>query len=360
MTASRWNPDPTAGYGNEPLPALDVPQRHPAAPAVLEEPTGPVAQDWEYQPDKPSSQTRHQEPAQWGARGRIVRGSHSRIKLAPGPAEAAHRAAEATINLLTPPASRLVMVANEKGGAGKTPTALIIGALISELRRNPAVIVDVNEMRGSLGLRAQVEPHGRNIVDVLANQDRLGSPGSPAADLEAFLRRQPEGHLVLASTSDGNLMRELTGTDVQRVYALLHHRYGLVIADTGNNAASPTWGATLGMADVLVIPASPVESHLAPAQKLLALTAAQQPHLVSKSVLVITSSTGRELPADHRKWFTDRGVKVLYAPADPEIAADGPLTVAALSTPSRRAWTLIAAQVMEAAARPSANDQERN
>ena len=282
------------------------------------------------------------------------------MKPTPGPEELAYRAAVTNIQAGLP-GSRTVVVANEKGGAGKTPTALILSALIAEHRREPVVAWDVNELRGTLGRRAEVTDPHLTVTDLLAAAGELARPDTEVGVLTSYLRRQPQGNLVLASSEDGNAMRQIGHRECDVVRQLLLRRFGVVVCDTGNNAAAPNFLYTVDSADVLVVPTAPSDVHLDVARAMLRMLASRETtrHLVSRAVLVVTSSTGSRLEPSEERWFADRIGKVVHVPADPVIAEGGKLSVSALSEASVRAWTLVAGAVAEAAQAPSPNDKPR-
>lgn len=344
-------PPPSHATAPEAVPVAGRP-----APEPMKDATGQLAQDWVYQPSTAPS-PRRQAPPEWGWQARARSLTLGLWSPKPGRVELADRAAAAQIRR-TLPGSRLVMVANEKGGAGKTPTSVILAGLLARYRAEQVVAWDINEMRGSLALRSEVQHPSATIVDVLERASVLAQPDAPAAALASYMRRQPQGHLVLASTTDGNAMREMTHDDCHAVLQLLQRRFGIVLADTGNNAAASSWRYTLDAADVLVIPAKPVPSHLEPARKLLAAAVArpQTAQLARSAVLVITSTTGARLSGEEEAWFTDRGITVLHVPGDPVIEADGPIAIDDLTEASVRAWTLVAAAVMRAGEQPSSHD----
>jgi len=79
-----------------------------------------------------------------------------RCRFEPGPAERTGRAAVSMVRSSFP-ASRTICVANVKGGSGKTPTALLLAELFATLRRESIVAADLNELRGTLGVRAGLQ-----------------------------------------------------------------------------------------------------------------------------------------------------------------------------------------------------------
>ncbi|MGI8668084.1 MAG: hypothetical protein ACR2N4_18985 [Jatrophihabitans sp.] len=331
----------------------------PPAPAPVMDPHPQHATDWNYVP-RQTSVTSRPTPAEWGWRAKVGELTGGLVKLSPGQDELLHRSAIARIRS-TLPGSRTLVVANEKGGAGKTPTALILSALLAEYRREAVVAWDVNELRGTLGRRAEISEPPLTVTDVLAAAAELARPEAEVGVLSAYLRRQPEGNLVLASSEDGNAMRQIGHAECDIVRQLLLRRYGVVVCDTGNNAAAPNFLYTVDSADVLVLPTAPSDVHLEVARAMLRMLAsrATTSHLVSRAVLVVTSSTGARLEPEEERWFVDRIGHVVHVPADPVIAQGGKLTIADLSQDSIRAWTQVAGAVIEAAQAPSPNDRPR-
>ncbi|HEX2902276.1 MAG TPA: hypothetical protein VHO01_02365 [Jatrophihabitans sp.] len=331
----------------------------PPAPAPVVDPHPHQATDWSYQP-RPETEPGKPAPAEWGWRARVRSLSGGLIPLAPGPAELAHRTAIARIRAALP-GSRTVVVANEKGGAGKTPTALVLSALLAEYRREAVIAWDVNELRGTLGRRAEVTDPQLTVTDVLAAAAELARPDAEVGLLTSFLRRQPEGNLVLASSEDGNAMRQIGHRECDIVRQLLLRRFGIVVCDTGNNAAAPNFLYTVDSADVLVLPTAPSDVHLEVARAMLRMLASRETtrHLVARAVLVVTSSTGARLEPEEERWFAERIGRVVHVPADPVIAQGGKLAVSRLSEESTQAWTQVAGAVVQAALAPSPHDKPR-
>ena len=331
----------------------------PPAPAPVRDPHPTVSTDWNYVPPQPAS-VPGPAPAEWGWRAR-VRGLTAGV-LAPGPGreEAVHRAAVDQIRSAMP-GSRTIVIANEKGGAGKTPAALILSAMLAEYRREAVVAWDVNELRGTLGRRAEMTQPPYTVTDVLAAAADLARPETEVGLLSSFLRRQPEGNLVLASSEDGNAMRQIGHAECDIVRQLLLRRYGLVVCDTGNNAAASNFLYPVDSAEVLVLPTAPSEVHLEVARAMLRMLAGRETtrHLVSSAVLVVTSTTGARLEPEVERWFADRIGRVVHVPADPMIAEGGSLAISKLSAESRAAWTQVTAAVVAAAVAPSPHDRPR-
>ena len=311
-------------------------------------------------PHDPSSRgSRYPSVRELGAqrRRKATWGWRARFGLSAGAGEALHARAVAAAQASFP-APRLVMVANPKGGAGKTPTTLILAATLAQLRTESTVAWDINETRCTIGLRAAVASPNTTVLTVLQHGPWLARPDAAAADLTGMLRRQADGSLVLASSEDPTVMAQIGAEHVRFVRYLLEQRFGVLVVDTGNNTAAPGFVATAEQADVLVIPTGPFADHIGVVWQLLDGLAArpQTAHLVDSAVVVVTSPTGAPLPAPCLAELTNVLGRVLAVPADPAIACGDRLPYAQLSTASRRAWTQVAAAVADVAALASVND----
>lgn len=294
------------------------------------------------------------EPAAWGWRGRLNRGM--RLRLGAGSHERTNRAALSTVRSSFP-AARTVCVANAKGGAGKTPTALILAELLAMLRREAIVAADLNELRGTLGVRAGVQDPKYTVMDLLQHHEWLQRPGSAVGDLAGFLRRQESGALILASSENAGEMRSLTTEHCRLVRDLLITRYSTLVLDTGNNEAAQPWQFATGVADVLVVPMRASGDHVWVAGQMLEGLRARPEtrHLPPNAIAVITDQDGARLDPGTELWLSERLGAVLYVPPDPTIAS-GSIQVDRLSSASRNAWTLVAAAVAEVCAHPSVHD----
>jgi MinD-like ATPase involved in chromosome partitioning or flagellar assembly len=343
-----------AYHAEDPVPLhAQPPPPEPRAPVFDEDNLSYVDVSYVYRPDAMVPQ-RRAERAEEGWRGLLNRSL--RCHLRPSPAERTQRAALAMVRSSFP-ASRTICVANVKGGSGKTPTALILAELLATLRRESIVAADLNELRGTLGVRADVQRPAHTVMDLLQYEDWQSRPGAAVGDLAGFLRRQESGALVLASSENAGEMRSLTADHCQAVRDLLMTRYSTVVIDTGNNEAAPPWQFATRVADVLIVPLRASSDHVWVAGRMLdgLHKRHETRHLPRAAIAVITDRDGARLDAATEQWLAERVGAVLYVPPDPEIAT-GSIRVDRLSPVSRAAWTLVAAAVAEVCARPSIHD----
>lgn len=348
-------PDAIAAYhAEDPVPLHgQPPPPEPPTPAFGEGDAARIDFSYVYRPEAMAPQRRI-DCANEGWRGLLNRRLH--CHLAPRPAERTQRAALAMVRSSFP-ASRTICVANVKGGSGKTPTALILAELLATLRRESIVAADLNELRGTLGVRADVQRPAYTVMDLLQYEGWLSRPGAAVGDLAGFLRRQESGALILASSENAGEMRSLTADHCQAVRGLLMTRYSTVVIDTGNNEAAPPWQFATRVADVLVVPLRASSDHVWVAGRMLdgLHKRNETRHLPPAAIALITDQDGARLDPTTEQWLAERVRAVLYVPPDPEISA-GSIRADRLSPASRAAWTLVAAAVAEVCARPSIHD----
>lgn len=87
---------------------------------------------------------------------------------------------------------RTIAVVNPKGGAGKTPTAVLLAAMFARWGGAGCLAWDNNETRGTMGWRTEQGPHEAHVRDLLAAAPDLMSADARTADLAAFVHHQTE------------------------------------------------------------------------------------------------------------------------------------------------------------------------
>ncbi|WP_200176103.1 MinD/ParA family ATP-binding protein [Tomitella cavernea] len=237
-TAAGPPPADPYGVGQEALAAATQPAPAPAAavPGLFDE-AAPAA-------------TAEQARSGWRGRVNAAMGLHLRATPTERDAATSERARRAAIQS-SPPG--VVVIASPKGGAGKTPTALMLAAAFGSHRRG-VVAWDGCESPGTLADRAALRQPG-GIADVLVSAGRLASGQAAAAELAAYLTAQPAGHEVLGTALDGSQDPIAVGADeCAAVMAVLRRHRDLMVVDTGNNTYAPAWRWAVGHADQLVVP----------------------------------------------------------------------------------------------------------
>jgi MinD-like ATPase involved in chromosome partitioning or flagellar assembly len=239
MVASRFAPTPPA------VPAASTPEPAPAriAPTTAADLLSAPAADFSPDVTVPPG-------AREGLRGLL--GSIG-IRLAPGAAEQRRldsasllRRDEEVIRQATWPRAVSVLVANSKGGAGKTPVALLLGGTLAAVRGGSVCVLEVSDDPGALTFRSEGSPRlGLGQLVTQAAQVRS------AGQLAGYTAPQTSFASVIGSVGS---RPPLTREDVVAVSSLVDEFYAIRVMDSGNQLSSTAFAGAVETADALVIP----------------------------------------------------------------------------------------------------------
>ncbi|WP_316302781.1 MinD/ParA family ATP-binding protein [Clavibacter michiganensis] len=199
----------------------------------------------------PAHAEREADRATTGLRGVL---SSLGIPMKPSAAEVAARQRRAalgenqtTIRQATWTRAVSVLVANPKGGAGKTPTSLCLAGVLASLRGN-VVIVEVSDDPGKLLFRSEHErTPALGLGELVRDVDQITTAGQ----LAGYTAPQTTRAHVIGTPGR---RAPLDGDAVGRVVAKLDEFYSIRVMDSGNQYTSSAFVAALKATDVLVIP----------------------------------------------------------------------------------------------------------
>lgn len=363
------------------LPQLDTPAPVSNTPAPMQVPTTPVVPTDFYQsPPTPPTQTFTNQPAQFqtqptpttfvetdplkvsllnaqknevparlGWRGSLNR--HLGTTLAPTEYERRVRVDETAVSTHWP-GPRTIAVVNGKGGAGKTPTAILIAALLARYGGGGVVAFDNNPTRGTLGWRTEQGPHNNTVIELLPEVEHLLSPSATAAEINKFVHHQPtDRYDVLPSRAEALDSTTETEQAFDKIHAVLTKYYRVVVIDSGNDESSPSWLAMIKKADALIVPTITRPEHAESARLLLNELAHSGQHgaKLAQNALVIVLQASKAEPTPNQlvqtfKQITRDAIGINY---DPAMSAR-PLMYETLNPASRRAWLAAAAALTPA------------
>lgn len=284
-----------------------------------------------------------------GIRGLVAK---TGIKVAPSRAEAdrlamaqALRRDEDTIRQATWTRAVSILVANRKGGVGKTPTAVIVGGILASIRGGSVAVMEVSDDPGTLTFRTEGTPsHG--IGELVRDSHLIRSAGQ----LAGYTAPQTSFASVIGTVGP---RPSLTADDVVNVARVVDEYYTIRVMDSGNQPSSSAFEGATATADAIVIPVLNSADVILEAVALIDQLRASGPRgawLADRAIIIRLTDGRPEQPA-----LMDRLTQLLEAqhvagiysvPCDAHIAERGPITVAKLAPVTRTAFVAATAGVV--------------
>lgn len=200
------------------------------------------------------------------------------------------------------PGPRTIAVLNGKGGAGKTPTSILLASNFARLGSGSVVAADGNVTRGTLGWRTEQGPHNATILDMVPQTEALMDPSARNGDVAAYTHHQTidqfdvlRSNPLLLSTEQKLSPKELDG--IQQV---LTRYYRMIIWDTGNDEGDSLWLRIVSHADQIVIATTTRTDHAEAGRLLLQGLSGRDERsaaLAANAVVVISQADREEPPA---------------------------------------------------------------
>ena len=297
------------------------------------------------------------EPATRGWRGALTRLG---FRMEPSPEELAEREDIRTVSQHWP-GPRTVAVVNRKGGANKTPTVVMLSAILARYSGAATVAWDNNESQGTLGWRTEQGSHDNSVLDLIDSSQTLLSPGTNAAEIARFVHHQTSDKFdVLRSDENDEGDHEVTAEEVDIAHQVLTRYYRLIVMDSGNTARSANWRQMITHTNQLVVPVTAIEDRAEAARLTLQTLESRGGHdaeLARNAVVIVSESTDakRSMSGDALKRAKDEARRiadgfaphvraVVRIPYDPALV-NGPIRYDALKPATQRAWLAAAAAV---------------
>lgn len=289
-----------------------------------------------------------EKPAAKGFRGMLTRAG---VRVSPGEAERAERADEKSVSQHWP-GPRTIAVVNGKGGAGKTPTTVLLSAVFARYGGAGVLAWDNNQTRGTLGWRTEQGPHEATLLELLPESNRLLGTGAQSADLAHFVHHQTRDRFDVLRSKPMALAHEqrVEPDDVDAIHAVAAKYYRLIFIDSGNDESDPMWLRMIDRADQIVVATTTRNDHAEAGALLLeALTERDErsARLAREAVAVISQADPKATRADLAAVATGYESLVRQAvqiPHDPALV-DGQISYESLRPATQRAWLAASAAV---------------
>uniref|UniRef100_UPI0006881DA8 AAA family ATPase n=1 Tax=Promicromonospora kroppenstedtii TaxID=440482 RepID=UPI0006881DA8 len=316
-----------------------------------EPPLGPGGSDVGRRDSRRSSflvQDRLDEPATQGVRGVLARVG---LRVPPSESERAERADEQAVSQHWQ-GPRTISIVNGKGGAGKTPSTVLLAAVFAQFGGSGVVTWDNNQTRGTLGWRTEQDQHEATLLDLIPRTEHFLGPTAQLGDLAGFVHHQSRMRFDVLRSKPMALAHEqrISSEDVDAIHAVLAKFYRLIFIDSGNDESDPMWLRMIDHTDQLVVATSTRDDHAEAGALLLEALANRGEHmadLARKAVVVVSQSDPKATPADMRRvaqGYRALAREVVTVPFDPAMV-DGQLDYRALRPQTRRAWLAAGAAV---------------
>ncbi|WP_461175252.1 chromosome partitioning protein ParA (plasmid) [Arthrobacter sp. Z1-9] len=297
------------------------------------------------------------EPATKGWRGALTRFG---FRMDPSAEELSEREDIRTVSQHWP-GPRTIAVVNRKGGANKTPTVVMLSAILARYSGAATVAWDNNESQGTLGWRTEKGAHDRSVLDLIDSSTELLSPSTNAAEIAKFVHHQTADKFdVLRSDENEEGDHEVTAEEVDIAHQVLTRYYRLVVMDSGNTARAANWRRMIHHTNQLVVPVTAIEDRAEAARLTLQTLESRGGHdaeLARNAVVIVSESTDakRAMSGDALKRAKDEAQRiadgfepfvraVVRIPYDPALV-NGPIRYEALQPATQRAWLAAAAAV---------------
>lgn len=293
-------------------------------------------------------QERPEEPAREGTRGVLNRLG---FRVRPSAHEQSSRDDELAVSQHWP-GPRTIAVVNGKGGAGKTPTTILLSAVFARYGGAGVLAWDNNQTRGTLGWRTDAGPHDRTLLELLPEVGRLLGTGAQSADLAQYMHHQPREKYDVLRSKPIRLAHEnrLSPADVDAIHAVAAKFYRLIIIDSGNDESDPMWLRMIDHADQLVVATTTRADHAEAGALLLEALEdrdERSARLAQQSVVVVSQADPKATPTEVENvvsGYRALARDVVSVPFDHEMV-DGHLRYGALAKRTQRAWLAAAASV---------------
>lgn len=325
-----------------------VDEREPSAPAPVHQPRRREVQA-ELRRQSLLEEITTQGPAHHGVRGVL---NSMGLKLAPSKAELMERdnITKISRHWVGP---RTIAVVNGKGGSSKTPSTILLAALLARHGGGNVIAWDNNSTRGTLGWRTEGGGHDATVADLLPRASHLLGTEARASDQEAFTHHQSVDRFDVLRSDPTQLASEQPADEAsfRAVHAVLARYYRIILIDTGNDESLPAWSSMIERTDAIVVPTITRPEHAESARLLLDGLARSGRHgerLAEQATVIVSQASASEpSPAHYVEVFNGMARAAVGIPYDPAMS-NSPLLLDSLGAASRRAWLAAGAALTDA------------
>jgi MinD-like ATPase involved in chromosome partitioning or flagellar assembly len=253
-----------------------------------------------------------------------------------------------------------IMVAQPLGGVGKTTCSVGIGSTFGIHSGQNAIVWDINEMMGTLGVRTNANESTRTVWDLLNVLEKFETIEARKGDFTYYTRHQGKNQFsVLASDEDPDRMKSIGADEFNRIHTVVSRFYDTIIVDTGNNTRSANWLASIEVTDQLVIPTTLKRNSVVSALRMIEQLESMSertgnPHcksLVDNAVVIVTQGGGAKVSAaeqaDLREKLSSAVRVIIDIPYDGALDTGSIIDWQLVADPARRAFERATAEIAD-------------
>ena len=272
--------------------------------------------------------------------------SGGRINLGDGKRARARKELAGRIAAPLAGGARFVPVLSRKGGVGKTTVTTLLGMALADARDDRVIAIDANPDRGTLAERIS-RHNGKTVRDLVRMKDSVTGYN----DVSTIVARDETRLDVLASDADPQVSVAFSDADYEDVAKLAAHYYSIVLTDTGTGIVHSVMGATLGLADQLVIVAGLSVDEARLASETLTWLETNGYAAKSRNAVVVLNNARPGAPLvredELEAHFRTRVRQVVRMPYDAAIGTGSAIVFHDLQPETRQAARTLAAAVVE-------------
>lgn len=268
--------------------------------------------------------------------------------ITPGPSSKEEKEAELERLIMSPLLGVFkVAVISDKGGVGKTTTAVAMGSAIARKRGDRVIAVDAKIALGSTARRFRENGGPEANVQGLANL----RDASHYAAVRVHTVQNDDRLEVLGSQNDPRSTYKLTPQDYTAVMAKLGMHYNVVLLDCGDGVSSPLFTTLMNDVDCVVVVASQDVDSLNGAWSTLEWLHAHGFGKKLASTIVALNDTDSAKATvdldDVEQKFRERGLNVVRIPYDPHLATGSTIEFSGLKKKTQKQFMALAGAVAQ-------------
>lgn len=243
--------------------------------------------------------------------------------------------------------SLVILVANTKGGAGKTPLAVVLAEALASVRGGDVALIDLDPT-GDLSHRSGAYS-ATSLSKLAAVAQRQPAPSW--TELTGSMEWQKDSRMWVV----GAASERVSGRDLEATVQALSAGIRVFVLDSGNNDTEEVWRQAAQLADQLVVPVSWDEATVqsGAAQTTTRLYERGLRQLALRAIVVGTRAPFRRPPKARKERFTAEferlGHTVAELPTDRHIDAGGAICWTSLKASTQAAARELASKIADRA-----------